>query len=92
MNMENDIDREKLKNSRKTCPGDTLFITNPTSSDPGAKSDLCGERYAANRLSHGTAILTMSKFVYRLSHPTPINETHLSTFGIHTLGHDTGVG
>jgi hypothetical protein len=39
----------------KTCPSATLSTTVPTWTDPGSNLDLCGERPATNRLSHGTA-------------------------------------
>jgi hypothetical protein len=41
----------------KTCPIATLSTTNPTYTDPGASSNLRGERPVTNRLSHGTANL-----------------------------------
>jgi hypothetical protein len=40
----------------KTCPSATLSTTNPTWTDPGSNPGLRGERPAANRLSHGTAL------------------------------------
>jgi hypothetical protein len=36
----------------KTCPSDTLSITNPTRTDPGSNPGLRGERLSTNRLSH----------------------------------------
>jgi hypothetical protein len=46
----------KTRRSRsKTCPIATLSPKNPTRTDPGEKLRICGERLAANLLSHGTA-------------------------------------
>jgi hypothetical protein len=42
---------ENRRTRRKTCPSVTLFTTNPTWIDPGAKPDLRGERPATNRLN-----------------------------------------
>jgi hypothetical protein len=41
----------------KICPNVTSSTTNPTCTEPGSNSGLCGERPATNRLSHGTALL-----------------------------------
>jgi len=38
----------------KTCPSTTLSNINPTGTDLLASSDLCGERPATSRRSHGT--------------------------------------
>jgi uncharacterized membrane protein len=46
----------KPKYSDKTCPGATLFTTNPTWPDLGSNSSRRGEKLATNRLSYGTAI------------------------------------
>jgi hypothetical protein len=49
---------------RRTCPRATLSTTNPTWTDLGSNPDLRGERLAANRLSHGTALyLSISRMV-----------------------------
>jgi hypothetical protein len=55
----NDTDRENRWTRRKTC--DTLSITNPTWTDPGANPVLLPERPATNRLNYDTA----SNFVNR---------------------------
>jgi hypothetical protein len=47
----NDTDRGR----RKTCPSVTKSTINPTWIDLAANPDICGERPATNRLSHGTA-------------------------------------
>jgi hypothetical protein len=43
----------------KTYPCATFSTTNPTWTDPGSNPGLRGERPATNRLSHGTAIVTI---------------------------------
>jgi hypothetical protein len=43
----------KTSTRRKTFPSATLSTTNLTWTDPGSNPDLCGERPATNRLSHG---------------------------------------
>jgi hypothetical protein len=43
----------------KTCPSATLSTTNPTWTDTGSNPGLRGERPAANRLSHGTAKMSV---------------------------------
>jgi hypothetical protein len=43
----------------KTCPSATLSTTNPTWTDPGSNPGLRCGRPAANRLSHGTAEITI---------------------------------
>ena len=49
---------ERTEDSRgthtKTCPSTTLSNINPTGTELLASLDLCGERPATNRLSHGT--------------------------------------
>jgi hypothetical protein len=58
MSMEhwcNDTDRWKLKNSERNLPNATLFTTNHTWTDLGAKSGLRSDRPTTNRPSHGTA-------------------------------------
>lgn len=42
---------------KELCPSATLFITNPTWTDPGRKPGLHGESPTKNRLSHSTARL-----------------------------------
>jgi hypothetical protein len=42
----------------KPCPSATLSTTNPTWTDPGSNPGLRGGRPAANRLSHGMALVT----------------------------------
>lgn len=53
----NDIGGEDQKNQRKPCFSATLYATNPTWTDPGINSGLCGERLVANRLSRGMAFV-----------------------------------
>jgi hypothetical protein len=48
---------ENRSTRRKTSPSATLSTTNPTWHEPGSNPGLRGGRPAANRLSHGTAIL-----------------------------------
>jgi hypothetical protein len=43
---------ENRRTRRKSCPTATLSITNPTRTNPGANSDLLGERPMTDRLSH----------------------------------------
>jgi hypothetical protein len=50
----------------KTCPSATLSTTNPTWTDPGLNPGFRGERPAANRLSHDTA-LAKSYFRFRFN-------------------------
>ena len=52
--------QEKTKvPGEKTCPSTTLSTTNPTWTEPGSNPGLRGGRPATNRLSHGTATLTV---------------------------------
>jgi hypothetical protein len=53
---------EKRRIRRKSYPSATLSITNPTWTDPGVNPDLHGERPATNRLSHGTALFTKTRY------------------------------
>jgi hypothetical protein len=59
MSMENDggmiLAGENRRNRRQICPSATLSTTNPSCINPGANSELRGERPATNRLSDGTA-------------------------------------
>jgi hypothetical protein len=48
---------ENQRTRRKACPSATLSTTNPTWIDLG----LCGERPAANDLSHGTANMNVTQ-------------------------------
>jgi hypothetical protein len=48
----------------KTSPRVTLSTTNPTWTDPGSNPGLCGGRSATNRLSHGTAFLFVTLFIF----------------------------
>jgi hypothetical protein len=57
---ENRSTREK-----KTCPSATLPTTNPTWTDPGSNLGLRGGRPATNRLSHGTALASAFKTIYK---------------------------
>jgi hypothetical protein len=50
----NYTDREKPKNSKRTCPSVTVSATYTTWSQPGANPGLRGKRPATNRLSHRT--------------------------------------
>jgi hypothetical protein len=50
---------ENRSTRRKTRPSATLSTTNSTWTDPGSNPGLRGGRPAANRLSHGTALLPM---------------------------------
>jgi hypothetical protein len=52
----NEIDRGRLKYSRKIYPNATWSTTNPTWTDPGSNPGLRAGRLAANRLSHGTTL------------------------------------
>jgi hypothetical protein len=51
--------RKSQRNSQKTCPNATLSTINSSYTYPGAKPGLHRKRSAANRLSHGTADLTL---------------------------------
>jgi hypothetical protein len=44
----------------KTCSSATSSATNPTWTDPGSNPSVRGERPATNRLSHGTAMQTVT--------------------------------
>jgi hypothetical protein len=68
----------------ENLPSATLSTTNPTWIDPGTNPGLRGERPATNRLSHGTAHLTITMIkcvtlfreiitVYSENHTEPIN-------------------
>jgi hypothetical protein len=57
----NEIDRWKPATRRKTCPSATLSTTNPTWTDPGSNPGLRSGRPATNRLSHGTASVSLRK-------------------------------
>jgi hypothetical protein len=48
---------ENLRTLRETCHSPT-YTTNTTCTDPGANSDLLGERPATDHLSHGTALVS----------------------------------
>jgi hypothetical protein len=55
----NDTDRGKWRTRRRTCPSATFSTLNPTWTDPGMNSGLCGERPATNCLSHGMALFVI---------------------------------
>jgi hypothetical protein len=44
----------------KTCPSATLSTKNPTWTDPGSNPGLRDEKPATNRLSHGTAYVSIN--------------------------------
>jgi hypothetical protein len=46
---------ENRSTRRKTCPSVTLYTKNPTSTDLGSKTGLCGDRLATNHFSYGTS-------------------------------------
>jgi hypothetical protein len=50
----------------KPCPSATLSTSNPTWTDPGLNPGFRGGRPAANRLSHGTALLLVLKHIRKL--------------------------
>jgi hypothetical protein len=45
----NDADRDKHKNSEKTCPSDTLSTINAMWTDMGANTGIRGDRPGTNR-------------------------------------------
>jgi hypothetical protein len=51
------LTRENRRTWRKVCSSASLSTTNTTWTDPCASLDLCSERPATNRLSHGTAFV-----------------------------------
>jgi hypothetical protein len=53
----NEIDRGCTR--RKISPSATLSTTNPTWTDPGSNLGLRGGRLATNRVSQGTALITL---------------------------------
>jgi hypothetical protein len=62
MNMEqwwNDIFAGETEVLGENLPSAILSTTNPTWIDPGANPGLQGERPATNRLSHGTASVSV---------------------------------
>jgi hypothetical protein len=82
MSMENDggmiLTGENRRTRRETCPNATLFTTYPTWIDLGANPGLRGERPATNRLSHGTARISLLLLLFTGWHRTrrPIHCDH----------------
>jgi hypothetical protein len=74
----NEIDRGKPTTRRKTCPSATLSTTNPTWTDPGSKPGLRSGRPATNRLSHDTAILTLTCRIRLLSSSFVLKDSSVS--------------
>jgi hypothetical protein len=56
---------ENGRTQRRNCPSVTLSITNPTQTNPGRNLGLRGERPAPNRLSHGTALKTITMMLMK---------------------------
>jgi hypothetical protein len=56
----------------KTCPSDTLSITNPTWTEPGSNPGLRSGRPAVNRLSHGMP------GIVPYSHTNPLSLWHVA--------------
>jgi hypothetical protein len=66
---------ENRRTRGKTCPIATLSTTNPTWTDLGSNPSLRGERPAANRQSHGTALRVVT-FTTRAHYPRRVHGTN----------------
>jgi hypothetical protein len=81
----NEIDRGKPMYSRKTCPSVTLSTTNPTWTEPGSNPGLRGGRPATNRLSLGTAYVSVSIWHTQSSVLEPLAIVRAPAFKICTV-------
>jgi hypothetical protein len=79
---------ENRRTRGKTWPSATLSTTNPTWTDPGSNPGLRDGRPAANRLSHGTASLTVTvaSICLRFYIRSKSQPVHLYRFRHHSPG------
>jgi hypothetical protein len=76
---------ENRRTRGKTFPSASLSTTNPTWTDPLSNPGLRGGRPAANRLSHGTAIILIYYTGRSKSVTTYLNRKELHTIMKHEL-------